>query len=107
MDQDWHVGGSLGGSLVKDKVFFFLNTEAYRTTFESLKTFNTPFVTGPSAAQQAYIQKVALSNPAAAAAVTVILTPAKSSSVQKLIAGQSSFFPGAQNGVDRIAQLGC
>ena len=61
MNQDYHIGGSLGGALVKDKVFFFINTEGYRTTFESLKTFNTPFVTGPSGAQQSYLTGSALS----------------------------------------------
>ena len=105
MDQDWHLGGNLGGPLVKDKVFFFLNTEAYRTTFESLKTFNTPFVTGPSPAQQAYIQQVAATNPGAAAALTAILTPGNNPFVQKLIAGQSGFVPGDQKWVDSMARL--
>ncbi|HEY6308922.1 MAG TPA: TonB-dependent receptor [Candidatus Angelobacter sp.] len=105
MDQDYHIGGSLGGALVKDKVFFFLNTEAYRTTFESLKTFNTPFVTGPSGAQQAYINQVASVNPGAAAGLTAFLTPANNPFVQKLIAGQSGFVPGDQKWVDSVARL--
>jgi Carboxypeptidase regulatory-like domain len=105
MDQDYHIGGSLGGSLVKDKVFFFINTEGYRTTFESLKTFNTSFVTGPSAAQQTYIQQVALTNPGAAAALSAFLTPANNPFVQQLIAGQSGFVPGDQKWIDSDARL--
>ncbi|HEV2991271.1 MAG TPA: TonB-dependent receptor [Candidatus Angelobacter sp.] len=105
MNQDYHIGGDLGGALIKDKLFFFLNTEAYRTTFESLKTFNTSFFTGPSAAQQVYIQKVAMSNPGAAAGLTAFLTPANNPFVQKLVAGQSGFFPGDQKWVDSMARL--
>src|SRR5215469_6364798 len=105
MDQDWHIGGSLGGALVKDKVFFFLNTEAYRTTFEALKTFNTPFVTGPSAAQQTYIGQVASVNPSLAGFLGPFLTPANNPFVQKLIAGQSGFVPGDQKWVDSMARL--
>lgn len=105
MDQDYHIGGSLGGALVKDKLFFFLNTEAYRTTFESLKTFNTPFATGPSKAQQLYIQQVGATNPGAAAALTAILTPLNNPFVQKLIAGQSGFFTSDQKWADSVARL--
>ncbi|HWZ42755.1 MAG TPA: carboxypeptidase regulatory-like domain-containing protein [Candidatus Saccharimonadales bacterium] len=105
LNQDYHIGGSLGGALVKDKLFFFINTEGYRTTFESLKTFNTRFVTGPSAAQQAYIQQVATTNPGAAASLNAILTPANNPFVQQLIAGQSGFVPGDQKWIDSVARL--
>lgn len=106
MNQDYHIGGSLGGALVKDKVFFFLNTEAYRTTFESLKTFNTPFVTGPSAAQSSYLtQQLATVNPGLAGFLAPFLTPANNPFVQKLIAGQSGFVPGDQKWVDSVARL--
>jgi Carboxypeptidase regulatory-like domain len=111
MNQDYHIGGSLGGALVKDKVFFFINTEAYRTTFESLKTFNTPFVTGPSGAQQNYLTgptnplRLATVNPALATTLTGLLTPANNPFVQQLIAGQSGFVPGDQKWVDSVARL--
>ncbi|HEY6968424.1 MAG TPA: TonB-dependent receptor, partial [Candidatus Angelobacter sp.] len=105
MDQDWHVGGSLGGALIKDKLFFFLNTEGYRYAFLDLKNFNTPFLTGPSAGQKAYIGQVAASNPGAAAALTAILTPANNPFVRKLIAGQSGFVPAEQKWIDSVARL--
>jgi hypothetical protein len=105
MDQDWHIGGSIGGPVVKDKLFLFLNTEAYRTTFEALKTFNTPFVTAPSAAQQVYIGQVATVNPALAGFLGPFLTPGNNPFVQQLIAGQSGFVPGSQKWVDSVARL--
>ena len=105
MDQDWHIGGSIGGPVVKDKVFIFLNTEAYRTTFEALKTFNTPFVTAPSVAQQAYIGQIATVNPALAGFLGPFLTPGNNPAVQQLIAGQSGFFTGDQKWVDSVARL--
>jgi hypothetical protein len=115
MSQDYHIGGDLGGPLVKDKLFFFLNTEGYRTTFESLKTFNTPFFTGPSVGacpsptncigQTGYIQQVGAANPALAAALTGFLTPANNPFAQKLVAGQSGFVPGDQKWIDSVARL--
>jgi hypothetical protein len=106
MDQDWHLGGSLGGALVKDKVFFFLNTEGYRTTFESLKTFNTPFVTGPSAAQASYLStQLATVNPSLANTLKGFLTPGNNPFVQTLIGGQSGFVPGDQKWIDSMARL--
>ncbi len=112
-NQDYHIGGDLGGALVKDKLFFFLNTEAYRTTVESLKNFNSPFLTGPSAGppgdptrgQIGYIQRVAATNPGAAAALTAILTPANNPFVQQLIAGQSGLFTDDAKWVDSVARL--
>lgn len=112
MNQDWHIGGSLGGALVKDKLFFFINTEAYRTTFESFKNFTTQVLadgsnplTQPSTAQQAYIQQVATVNPGLAGFLGPFLTPANNPFVQKLIAGQTGFVPGDQKWIDSDARL--
>jgi hypothetical protein len=112
LNQDFHYGGSLGGPLVKDKVFFFVNTEAFRTKFESLKNFTTsvgpdkqPFLTGPNLAQQNYISQVAVTNPAAAATLNAFLTPGNNPFVQQLIAGQSGFFVGQQQWEDSVARV--
>jgi len=121
MNQDYHIGGNFGGPLVKDKLFFFLNTEAYRTTFESLKNFNTPFLQGlndtitgdsPIAAfQRNYVAQVSAANPALGASLASALVPATNPTcaffncVQRLIGGQSGFVPGDQKWVDSVARL--
>jgi hypothetical protein len=122
-NQDFHVGGSLGGSLVKDKLFFFLNTEAYRTTIEGLKNFNTPYLqglndmqtgdAGIAAAQRAYVAQVSAVSPALGAALGNALVPATNpvcgivpgGCVNALTAGQGGFFPDSAKWVDSTARL--
>jgi hypothetical protein len=106
MSQDYHIGGSLGGSLKKDKLFFFVNTEGYRTAAYSIKNFtNTPFFTGPTSGQTAYINQVAAANPGAAAALNAFLTPANNPFVQQLVAGQNGAFVGDDRWIDSVAKL--
>ncbi len=122
-NQDYHIGFNLGGALVKDKLFFFLNTEAYRTTIESLKNFNTPFLqglndmttgdAGIAAAQRAYVGQVTAVSPALGAALANALVPATNpvcgivpgGCVNALTAGQSGFFPDSAKWVDSVARL--
>lgn len=123
MNQDFHVGGNLGGPLVKNKLFFFLNTEAYRTTYEGLKNFNTPFLqglndmqtgdAGIAAAQRAYVAQVSAVSPALGAALANSLVPATNpvcglvpgGCVNALIGGQSGFFRDDDRWVDSVARL--
>ena len=123
LNQDYHIGGSLGGPLVKDKLFLFLNTEAYRTTSENLKNFNTPFLqglndrttgdAGLAAAQRAYVGQVSAVSPALGAALANSLVPATNpvcnivpgGCVNALINGQSGFFPDDAKWVDSVARL--
>jgi hypothetical protein len=122
-NQDFHIGGDLGGSLVKDKLFFFLNTEAYRTTSEGLKNFNTPYLlglndmttgdAGIAAAQRAYVAQVTAVSPALGAALGNALVPTTNplcgivpgGCVNALIAGQSGFFPDSAKWIDSMARL--
>jgi Carboxypeptidase regulatory-like domain len=123
IDQDYHVGGDLGGALIKDKLFFFLNTEAYRTTVDSLKNFNTPFLlglndmqtgdAGIAAAQRTYVAEVSAVSPALGAALGTALIPADNpvcgivpgGCVNALIGGQSGLFPDDAQWFDSVARL--
>lgn len=111
-DQDWHVGGDLGGALIKDKLFFFLNTEAYRTTVESFKEVGQGSV-GITSAQNAYIGQVSAVSPALGAALSGALVPATNpvcqivpgGCVNALVAGQNGLFPDSQKWIDSMARL--
>jgi hypothetical protein len=123
MNQDYHIGGSFGGPLIKDKLFLFINTEAYRTTYESLKNFNTPFLqglndqttgdAGIAAAQRAYVGQVSAVSPALGAALANALVPATNpvcnvvpgGCVNALIGGRSGLFPDDAKWVDSVARL--
>src|SRR5579863_5068651 len=123
--QDYHIGGDLGGALIKDKLFFFLNTEAYQTTAETPKNFlfNGGFLqglndtttgdAGLAAAQRAYVGQVSAVSPALGAALANALVPGTNpvcssvpgGCVNALIGGQSGLFRDNAQWVDSVARL--
>src|SRR5712692_7259497 len=62
-DQEFHAGGSLGGPVVKNKLFFFLAYEGYQNAFETSRNFinatYSPTFSQLPAGQQTYINAVA------------------------------------------------
>jgi hypothetical protein len=58
-DQEYHLGGDLGGAIVKNKVFFYAAYERFQNAFETGRSFLTSVSTAPTAGQAAYITDVA------------------------------------------------
>jgi carboxypeptidase family protein/TonB-dependent receptor-like protein len=105
-DQEFHAGGSLGGPIVKNKLFFFLAYEGYQNAFETSRNFINPtysptFTQLPSG-QQAYINALAAdanashcspasSCAALAADLTAALNPSNSAVVRALVGAPGNF----------------
>jgi hypothetical protein len=53
-DQEFHGGGSLGGPIVKNKVFFFLSYEGFQNAFLTGRSFLTSVSTAITPGQLAY-----------------------------------------------------
>jgi len=120
IDQDDRLGGTFGGALVKDKLFFFTNYEYSRTTTAHFKDFvDNPLMTGPAdindasvalaniaKAQTAYINKVVNPlTPLQRTLLTNLLTPSLSPTVQGAIAGQSGRFLDDTRWHDVVARM--
>lgn len=103
-DQEFHAGASLGGPVVKNKLFFFLAYEGYQNAFETSRTFiNSQYSPGITKGQQAYINQLNSSGgscgpetcAALAANLTGALNPSNSAVVNNLIGapGNALGFP--------------
>lgn len=103
-DQEFHAGGSLGGPIVKNKLFFFLAYEGYQNAFETSRNFlnatYSPAFTDLSKGQQNYLNAVAaggnacgpvLSCAALASDLTAALNPSNSAVVKALVGAPGNF----------------
>ena len=105
-DQEFHAGASVGGPLVKNKLFFFLAYEGYQNAFETSRNFinatYSPTFTQLPIGQQNYINAVAADvNPAdcspapscaaLAADLTAALNPSNSAVVRALVGAPGNF----------------
>jgi hypothetical protein len=54
-DQDSHYGGNLGGAIIKDKLFFFIDYEGYVNAFKSFSQFENDEFNFPTALQQDFV----------------------------------------------------
>jgi hypothetical protein len=54
-DQEYHLGGSVGGPIVKNKLFFFASYEFFQNAFLTGRSFLTPVSQGITAGQTKYI----------------------------------------------------